>query len=109
MYINVTRMFNYVANTCVLTFWSRIDERMTSRYAESIVDELNMWLNAMKNDGHLLGFRVELKSDENPTEDLMAGIVRIHIYMTPPGPAQEVDFLAEYDVSYLSEVLGSAE
>jgi hypothetical protein len=109
MYINVTRMFNYVANTCVLSFWSRIDERMTSRFAESVVDELNMWLNGLKNDGHLLGCRVELKSDENPTTDLMAGIVRIHIYMTPPGPVQEVDFLEEYDVSYLSEVLGSTE
>lgn len=106
MFINIRRMFNYVANTCVLTYWSRIDENLTRRYAESITDELNIWLNRLVSTGALLGARCELKAEENPDTDLMAGIIRVHVYMTPPSPAQEVDFLLEYDADYVSSILG---
>ena len=106
MFINITRMFGYISNTVVLTYWRRIDENLTRRYAESIIDELNYWLNGLVNSEHLLGARCEMKEEENPRADLMAGIVRVHIYMTPPSPAQEVDFLLEYDADYVSSVLG---
>jgi hypothetical protein len=106
-YTNVSRMFTYVCNSVVLTYWSQIDQKLTPRLAASIVDELNYWLNGLVNSGHLLGARCELKSEENSTEDLMAGIVRVHVYMTPAGPAQEIDFIAEYDASYVESVLGS--
>ncbi|MCD8052258.1 MAG: phage tail protein [Clostridiales bacterium] len=102
VFINIVRMFNYVANSIILTFWSRIDENLTPRYAESIVDEINIWLNSLASSEHLLGARCALNSDENPTEDLLAGIVRVHIYMTPPTPAQEIDAYVEYDVDYVA-------
>ena len=35
--------------------------------------------------------------------DLMAGIIRLHIYMTPPSPAQEIDFYLDYDASYVEQ------
>ena len=57
--------------------------------------------------GYLLGARVEMQESENPVTDLMAGIVRIHIYMTPPSPAQEIDFTLEYDASYVESALSS--
>jgi phage tail sheath protein FI len=106
MFINISRMFAYIANSVVLTYWSRIDENLTRRYAESITDELNSWLNGMTRSGHLLGARCELRAEDNPRADLMAGIVRVHIFMTPPSPAQEVDFLLEYDADYVSSILG---
>ena len=57
--------------------------------------------------GYLLGARVEMQESENPVTDLMAGIVRIHIYMTPPSPVQEIDFTLEYDASYVESALSS--
>lgn len=108
IFINETRMFNYVSNAVVLTYWSRIDEKLTPRYAESIIDGLGMWLNGLVTGGHLLGARCEFKSEENPREDIVAGIVRVHVYITPPAPAQEVDFLLEYDVSYVDAAFGLA-
>lgn len=107
--IPVARMFNYISNSLILTYWSRIDERMTQRYAANITDNVNMWLNGLVSDGHLLGARCEYLDAENTLDDLMAGIIRLHIYMTPPGPAQEVDFVMEYDTSYVSEAFGAAE
>lgn len=108
MFINITRMFNFVANSVILTYWSRIDETLTPRFAESLVDEMNLWLNSLVSSGDLLGARCEIKAEENPTLDLMAGIVRVHIYMTPPSPAQEIDGLLEYDVDYVSSVIGGS-
>ena len=108
VFINISRMFGFVRNTIVLTFWSQIDENLTPRFAESIVDELNMWLNGLTNAGHLLGARCEIKAEENPIADMMSGIIRVHIYMTPPTPAQEIDYLLEYDVNYVSAVLGGS-
>ena len=35
----------------------------------------------------------------------MAGIVKLHVFMTPPAPAQEIDFTLEYDASYVESAL----
>lgn len=105
-FINISRMFNYVANTIVLTFWRRIDENLTPRFSESIIDELNMWLNSLVSTENLLGARCEIRAEENPRDDLTDGIVRVHIYMTPPSPTQEIDAILEYDVDYVSAVIG---
>lgn len=102
LFTNVSRMFTYVCNTAILTYWSKIDRKLTPRYAASIADDLSLWLNGLVADGHLLGARCALNASENPTADLMNGIIRLHIYMTPAGPAQEIDFVCEYDVAYVS-------
>ena len=44
--------------------------------------------------------------EENNLLDLMAGIIHIHIYITPPSPMQECDFTLEYDVNYVQAALG---
>lgn len=36
-----------------------------------------------------------------------AGIVRFHIYMTPPSPMQKMDFVLEYDLSYLAALVAA--
>lgn len=105
VYIPVSRMFGWVGNTCVRTFWAKLDKPMNRRLLDTIVDSCNIWLNGLVGQGFLYGARVELLDAENPLTDLMAGIIRLHIYMTPPAPAQEIDFLLEYDASYVTEAL----
>lgn len=56
-------------------------------------------------DTYLLGARVEMLENENPLTNLMAGIIKLHVYMTPPSPAQEIDFVLEYDASYVTSAL----
>ena len=107
--INVMRMFTFVSNTAVLTYWAKIDERMTPRYAAGIADGLNLWLAGLKTDDHILGGRVEYRADENPIADVKAGIVRLHIYIAPPGIAQDIEFFVEYDVSYINAAFGGEE
>jgi len=103
--IPISRMFGWVGNTLVKTFWSKLDKPMTRRLIDTVLDAANIWLNGVVGRGYLLGARVEMYDDENPLENLMAGIIKLHIYMTPAGPAQEIDFVLEYDASYVSNTL----
>lgn len=105
-FINVNRMFGYVSKSVILTYWSRIDSKMTRRLIDSIVDSINIWLNGLKTSEHILGGRIEFDADENPVTDLMAGKMKFHIYMTPPSPAKEIEFTLEYDAEYVSAALG---
>ena len=99
--IPVARMFGWVANTLIQTFWQKLDKPMNRRLVDSIVDSAQIWLNGLVGSGYLLGARVELLDAENPVTNLMQGIIKLHIYMTPPSPAQEIDFVLEYDASYI--------
>ena len=41
-FIPVSRMFGWVGNSLVLTFWSKVGRRMTPRFADSIIDGGNI-------------------------------------------------------------------
>ena len=101
-FINNRRMFNWVGNTLVTTFWSKIDEPTNKRLIETVVDSANIWLNGLTAKGALLGGRVEFREDENTTTELMDGIIRFHVYLTPSAPARDIEFVMEYDPGYIS-------
>lgn len=104
-FIPVSRMFDWVGNTVIRTFWSKLDKPMNRRLIDNVLDTCNIWLNGLVGMGYLLGARTEMVEAENPLTDLMAGIIRIHIFMTPPSPAQEINFVLEYDASYVTSAL----
>lgn len=104
-FIPTRRMFDWVGNTLILTFWQKIDNPMNKRLIETVVDSANLWLNGLTAQGVLLGARVEVLKDENPITDLMDGVIKFHVYMTPPSPAREIDFIQEIDVNYFTQFI----
>ncbi|CAJ1003879.1 phage tail sheath family protein [Brevibacillus aydinogluensis] len=100
-FIPVRRMFDFVANTLILTFWQKVDNPANKRLIETIVDSVNIWLNGLTSAGYLLGGRVEFRREDNPDTELMAGHVQFRVFLTPPAPAQNIEFVLEYDTSYL--------
>ena len=104
-FIPVSRMFDWIGNTLIRTFWSKLDLPMTKRLLDTIQDTCSIWLNGLVSSEILLGARVEILGEENPVTSLMAGIIKIHIYITPPSPAQEIDFVLEYDPDYVTSAL----
>lgn len=100
-FTNISRMFAWVANSVILTYWSKVDKNMTPRFVDSIVDSINIWLNGLTAEGKLLGGRVEFKAEDNSLVDIMSGKATFHIYLTPPSPAREIHFLLEYDTNYV--------
>lgn len=100
-FIAVSRMFSWIGNTLVQTFWSKVDAPLNRRQIDTIVDSANVWLNGLAARQYILGGRVEFLDTENPTTDLMDGIARFHVYVTPPSPNREIDFILEYDPDYI--------
>lgn len=101
-FIPLRRMFNWIRNTIVLSMWQKVDKPGNRRLIESVVDSLNIWFNGLKASGYILGGRVEFLREENPDTALMDGKYKFHVYVTPPTPARELDFVVEYDINYLA-------
>lgn len=105
-FIPIRRMFNWVGNSLILTFWQRLDFPLNRRQIDTVVDSANIWLNGLVAQQQLNGARVEFLETENPVTDLMDGIARFHVHLTPPSPNREIDFILEYDPSYLEGLFG---
>lgn len=103
-FIPVRRMFAWIGNTIVQTFWSQVDAPLNRRLIDTIVDSVNLWLNGLAARQYIIAGRIEFNSDENPAQDLLDGIARFHVYVTPASPAREIDFIIEYDPAYLANL-----
>ena len=100
-FIPVRRMFDYVGNTFILTFWQKLDAPVTVRLIRTIIDSFNMYLNGLTAREVILGGRIEFKESENVLTDLMNGELKFHIYLTPPVPAEVIEGILEFDPDYL--------
>ncbi|MBM7592255.1 phage tail sheath family protein [Brevibacillus fulvus] len=100
--IPVRRMFDFVINSLILTYWSKVDDPTNKRLIETVTDGVNIWLNGLTSSGYLLGGRVEFRREDNPDTELMAGHIKFRVFLTPPSPAQSISFILEYDTSYLA-------
>ncbi|GIO09669.1 hypothetical protein J31TS6_56970 [Brevibacillus reuszeri] len=106
-FIPVRRTFNWVANTIILTYWQNVDNPTNRRLIETVVDSMNIWLNGLSARGALLGGRIEFRSDDNPTTDLLDGIIRFRVFLASPTPGEVLEFQLEYDVSYFSTLFAA--
>jgi len=103
-WIPVRRMFNWVGNTLIVTYWQKVDAPTNKRLVQSVIDSINIWLNGLGAKGALLGGYVEYREDENPETDLLNGINRFHIHLTPPIPNEDMEFILEFDVTLLKSL-----
>lgn len=99
-FICVRRFNDWDDQTFILTYWQKVDMPILPRNIKTILDSEIIRLNGLTSRGFILGGRIEFKEAENPTTDLLNGIIRFHKYRTPPIPAQEIESISEYDVSY---------
>ena len=105
-FICVRRMFDWQHQTFILTYWQKVDQPLTLRLIRTIVDSEKIRLNGLVSRGFLLGADVIFREEENPTTDLLQGIIRIHVFMTPPVPAQSIEGILEYDVNNFKALFG---
>jgi phage tail sheath protein FI len=101
-FIPIRRMFDWIGNEFILTFWQKVDKPITKRLVKTIVNSYNIRLNGLAAREFILGGRVEFLDTENPLTDLMDGILRFHIYVTPPPPAEQIIGILEFDPQYLN-------
>lgn len=99
-FIPVRSFFNWLGKTLILSYWSRVDTPIRRRDITNAIDSANVFLNGLTAREIILGGRCLFLEEENPVTDLMDGIVRYHVMVTPPTPAREIDFALEYDPEY---------
>ncbi len=105
-FLPIRRMFNWIDNTLTLTWWQAVDAPATRRLVETVIDSNNLWFNGLAAREYILGGRVEFDASENPTTDLMDGIIKFHVFVTPPSPAEEINYIVEYDPAYIGTLFG---
>ena len=103
-FISVRRMFDWIGNEFILTFWQKVDKPITKRLIKTIVNSYNIRLNGLAAREYILGGRIEFQSAENALTDLLDGILRFHIYVSPPPPAREIVGILEFDPAYLNQL-----
>lgn len=100
------RMFDWISNTIILSTWQKVDAPITRRLVDTIRDSINIWFNALQAKEIILGGLVDFLPEENARTDLMDGKLTFHLYVTPPSPAREIEFIMEYDPTYLQNLFG---
>ena len=101
-FICIRRMFNWLGNTLTQSFWQKLDAPANRRHIDTVITFANIWLNGLTARQYILGGRVEFLESENSLTDMMDGKFSFHVYVTPPSPARELDFVLEYDVNNLT-------
>lgn len=103
-FIPVRRMFGWTKNRLKIDFLARIDDPMNPRLVDRILDDANIWLNGLVGAGYFLGARISFNQAENPTEKLLQGQMVFNMAISPPPPAQAIEFKIEHDVSYFASL-----
>ena len=106
-YLCCRRFFNWYAARFILTYFQKVDAPMTKRLIKTITQSAQLDLDGFTSREVILGGRIEFLEDENPTTDLLNGLLRFHLYIMPPIPAEAIEGIMELDPSYL-ETLFSA-
>jgi phage tail sheath protein FI len=101
-WLSVRRMTDWLGNTIVLTVYQFVDKPGNRRLIDAVIDSLNIWLNSLVSSGDSLGARVEFRQDENSDADLLNGHYTFHVYEAFPTPAEWIEFLLEFDITYLN-------
>lgn len=97
-FIAIRRFFDWQYQTFILTYWQKVDRPLMPRLIKSIIDSERVRLNGLVSRGFMLGADIKFLESENPVTDLLQGIIRVHSYITPPPPMQELDCIFEYNV-----------
>lgn len=104
-WIGCRRMFDYVANYFVTVYRNRLDSNMNRRTVDDIVNSFNIWGNSLVASGMCAGLYAEYRQEENTTEDILYGHLKLHIFFAPYTPVEYINAEMEFDVSTLENVM----
>lgn len=90
-------MFNWDHQLTIRTYWQDVDEPLSKRAIQSIVDSENIRLNGLVASGVLIAGKCEYRDSDNPTTSIIDGLSKLHKTYVPPVPNRAIDFVQEFD------------
>lgn len=100
-FVSVRRMMSWQANAFIVRYMDRLDQNISLRAIEALVNDENVRCNALTAQGKWAGGRIEFRDSENPITDIMAGKVKFYQYIAPFTPAKEILNTLEYSADIL--------
>lgn len=104
-WIAVRRMFTWWANTLILTYFQKVDDPCNYRLVENIVDSENIRGNSFVARGICAAAKVEFIASENPITSILNGKIVFHIHLSPYVPAEDIEFVLEFDPTAIQSAL----
>ena len=105
-WIMVRRFFTWRSNTLILTYFQKVDSPANYRLIESIVDSENINGNSFVARQICAGYQVSFLKSENPITKILDGTITFHIYLAPYTPAEDIEFVLEFDPTAIENALG---
>lgn len=104
---SIRRFFNWWQNTFILTYFQKVDAPLTKRLIQTILKSEQIRLDGYAAREMILGGTITFDGADNPTTDLIDGVLRFHTRITPPPAGRDIESSFEFDTDNLS-VLFSA-
>lgn len=108
-FIAVRRMFDWWGNSFIQTYFQQVDDPMNTRLIEALVDSENIRANGYKAKQQIADAKIEFNISENPTTDLLNGVIRFKQYLTPYPPAEAIINVLEFDPNAFTASLPGGE
>ncbi len=98
----IRRFFNWYQTTFILTYFQKVDNPLNRRHIQTILKSEQVRLDGYKAREIILGGSISFEESDNPTTDLIDGVTRFHLRITPPSGNREIDGIFEFDTDNLS-------
>lgn len=109
MWIPTRRMFTWLSNTLILTYFQRVDDPMNYRLIESIVDSFNVQGNSYVANGYCAVCKAHYDADDNAATELLDGHITFRIDYAPYTPAEQIEFIITFDTDAIASALEGGE
>lgn len=100
-FIYSRRMFKYIGNELVLSFFNNVDKKFTAKMAETMKKSMNIRLNALVAADQLLSATVNFYASDNSLIDIINGDITWTIEIGIVPLAKSITFKKVYDVGAL--------
>lgn len=105
-WIACRRMMSWYRNHFILTYKSKVDDPISYRLIEAIVDSENMYLNSLKSTGSIAGGNISFNESENPITNILNGEIHFYTKIAFWTPAEWIENTIEFDPTIIESALG---
>lgn len=106
-YVYTRRMFKYIGNELVISYFNNVDKKFTLKMAETMKKSMNIRLNSLVATDQLLAGKVEFYSADNSLIDIINGDITWTVELGIIPGAKSITFKKVYDVEALQNFANS--
>ena len=95
------RMFKYVGNELVITYFNSVDQKFSLKLAETVTKSVNIRLKGLVSANHFLSAEAVLSEEDNNLENVINGDITWTINLGVIPAMKSMTFKKKYDVKAL--------